>query len=106
MEINPLRAVDFSVPSKAPANSPGNSPSDRQIVSAVQRLNKSSSLELDRELTYRRDAKTGHLIIQIVNRASRDVIDQIPTEALLRLEAELQQTLKPETPPSNEPGFA
>jgi uncharacterized FlaG/YvyC family protein len=43
---------------------------------------------------YRRDSKTGKLVIQILERQTGDVVDQIPPESVLRLVAELQAELK------------
>jgi len=106
MEINRLTAADFSTLAKASTNSPANSPADRQVVSAVQQLNQSSALGENRKLTYRRDVHTGQFVIQIVNRTSGDVVDQIPMEALLRLQAEVEQELKAKTSLSTESGMA
>ncbi len=70
---------------------------NRQVVAAVQALNQSAALGQERELVYRRDPKTGSATIQILNRGTGDIVDQIPAEALLRLRAELEQELKART---------
>jgi uncharacterized FlaG/YvyC family protein len=67
---------------------------DRQVVSAVQWLNKTEWLGQDRELTYTRDTKTGKLVIQILERQTGEVVDQIPPESVLRLVSDLQAELK------------
>ncbi|MGA1995157.1 MAG: flagellar protein FlaG [Bryobacteraceae bacterium] len=77
------------------------SAANRQIVTAVQAVNQSELLGQGRELTYRRDPRTGQLVVQTINRENGDVLDQIPLEVLLRLQAEIAQeakaTVSPET---------
>ena len=93
MQIDPLSQVNLVAPLNAAASPPRTSVTPARIVSAVQQLNQSELLGQDRELRYRRDTKTGRQIIEIVNRGSGDVVDQIPAEALLRLLAEYQQDM-------------
>jgi len=94
MEIGQASRVDLSAP-VAPATAGSDwQPNDRQIISAVQWLNQAEWLAGNRELTYRRDAKTGRLVIQILERDTGEVVDQIPPESVLRLVTELQARLK------------
>ena len=74
---------------------------DRQVVAAVQALNKSQALGQDRELVYRRDPKTGSVMIQILNRGTGDVLDQIPAEVLLRMRAEFEQEMNAKPNPQD-----
>ena len=101
MQINPLGGLELSAPYAATKPANGGA-TNRQIASAVQTLNKSVSLGQDRKLVYRRDPKTGHRVVQIVNRGTGDVVDQIPTEALLQLQAEFEQAQKAKVPPSTD----
>ena len=93
MEVYPLNRLDLSVPLNSLPAASANA-NNRQIVMAVQQVNQSELLGQDRELIYRRDAKTGQLIVQTVDRSNGDVVDQIPLEVLLRLHAELEQAAK------------
>jgi uncharacterized FlaG/YvyC family protein len=103
MRIDPLNRVDMSTPSQSVASAPGASATQRQLVSAVQQLNKSEWLGQDRKLAYRQDSKTGHLIIQIVSRGTGDVLDQIPAEVMLRLQAEYELEMRGKVPQSTDP---
>lgn len=94
MEIGPTSRVDLSAPVASQTVSQDWLVNDRQVVTAVQWLNQAEWLGQDRELTYTRDSKTGKLVIQILERETGDVVDQIPPESVLRLVTELQAELK------------
>ena len=64
--------------------------SSRQIVSAVQEINKSEIMGEGRQLTFSRDPQTRRQVIQIVDQQTGDVIDQIPPETVLQLAAQLK----------------
>jgi uncharacterized FlaG/YvyC family protein len=95
MEIVPTSRVDVSAPVALPTNSKDSLPNDRQVVGAVQRLNQAEWLGQDRERAYTNDPKTGQFVIQIRERQTGDVVDQIPPESILLLVSELQEELKP-----------
>jgi hypothetical protein len=93
MEINPVNPVGLSAPvSTGPPTVPVNL-TDRQVVATVRNLNQSELLGQDRELTYRRDLKTGRLVVQILERATGDVVDQIPPEVLLQIGAAFDEQI-------------
>lgn len=93
MEINPLNRLGVNL-TIGPAQTPSaTTPGDSQIVAAVRGLNQSEFLSQNHTLTYKRDPKTGHMVIQIVERDSGDVVDQIPPEAVLRLSDEIKRIL-------------
>ena len=92
MSIGPVNNAGTTAPMNF-AITDNNVP-DRQIIGAVQQLNQSELMGQGRELSYRRDPKTGHFVIQIVRRDTGAVVDQIPPEVLLRLQAEFQQELQ------------
>jgi len=94
MEIGPTSRVDMGAPVASFSASQDWQMNDRQVVAAIQWLKQTDWLADDRELMYKRDPKTGRLVIQILDRQSRDVIDQIPPESILRLVTELQAELK------------
>jgi uncharacterized FlaG/YvyC family protein len=94
MEINPINAAGHNAPAVSESTTVPANIMDRQIVSAVQSLNKSELLGQDRELAYRRDQKTGRVVIQILQRQTGEVIDQIPPETLLELRASFEQLRK------------
>ncbi len=94
MAVYPLSRLDLSVPVNSLPTTQSDSTTNRQIVMAVQQVNQSELLGQDRELIYRRDTKTGQMVVQTVSRANGDVLDQIPLEVLLRLQAELAPVAK------------
>jgi flagellar protein FlaG len=62
----------------------------RQIVTAVNELNKSELMGQGRQLSFTRDPETRRPVIQIIDQSTGDVIDQIPSEALLELAQQLK----------------
>jgi uncharacterized FlaG/YvyC family protein len=80
----------MSAPVTSQTASPDELLNDRQVVTAVQWLNQAEWLGQDRELTYKHDLRTGKPVIQILERQTGEVVDQIPPESVLRLVTELQ----------------
>jgi len=94
MGIGPLSHVQTSLPAASAAPAMDDLAIERQVVMAVQRLNQSGILE-GRELKYRRDPKTGRLVIQLRDLESGDVVDQIPPESVLTFLEAIEQQLAP-----------
>ena len=90
MEINPLSGISLTVPFD-PTPKSQQEAAPRQIVSAVQALNKSELFGENRELQFTRDDATHRVIIRIVNRRTGETIDQIPPEKVLQMLADLNQ---------------
>ena len=88
MEINPLSGISLTAPFD-PTPKSQQEAAPRQIVSAVQALNKSELFGENRELQFTRDDATHRVIIRIVNRRTGETIDQIPPETVLRIWADL-----------------
>jgi len=97
MNVGPVSRVDVSAP-VTPTTTQDWMLNDRQVVAAVQWLNEAEWLAQDRQLVYHRDQKTGRWVIQIRERQTGDVVDQIPPEAVLSLVNELQAELKTSSP--------
>jgi uncharacterized FlaG/YvyC family protein len=89
VEINPLSAISLAAPVDPTPKSQQDA-ATRQIVTAVQALNKSELFGENRQLQFARDSATHHVIIRIVNPKTREIIDQIPAENVLRMLADLQ----------------
>jgi uncharacterized FlaG/YvyC family protein len=94
MEVYPLSRFSVSAPLNSVSTTQNDNVTNRQIVKAVQEVNQSELLGQDRELQYRRDPKTGQMVVLTVNRQNGDVLDQIPLEVLLRLRAEVEEEAK------------
>jgi uncharacterized FlaG/YvyC family protein len=89
MQIGTLNRVIVTPLVSAPVPSQEGHTMVRQIVTAIQGLNKSELMGQNRSLAFIRDPSTRRPVIQIVDRETGDVIDQIPTEVVLRMMAEL-----------------
>ena len=90
MEINPLSGISLMVPVDPTPKSQQDA-ATRQIVSAVQALNKSELFREDRQLQFTRDNETHRFIIKIKNPRTGETIDQIPPEKVLQMLADLNQ---------------
>jgi len=63
---------------------------NRQIIQAVRAVNASESLGQN-ELTFSLDPRSRRPIVKIVNRETKEVVDQIPSEVILRLAEDLKK---------------
>jgi uncharacterized FlaG/YvyC family protein len=85
-----LNKVDHTAPAAAAVQAPEQAASNRQIVQAVKAVNKSEMLGENSELSFMLDRETQRPVIQILDRRTREVIQQIPPEYVLRLAADLE----------------
>lgn len=56
-----------------------------RLIQAVKSVNQSGIFGSSDELTFSSDAGTGRPVIRLVNKATKEVVRQIPAEYLLRL---------------------
>jgi flagellar protein FlaG len=87
MEIHSLYGVTETTPIDPASKLRENTEAQQAVVAAVRALNKSELLGSDRELQFARDSQTQKMVIQIVDSQSGDVLDQIPSEQVLRIMA-------------------
>ena len=89
MDINPLNGVN-SAPVVVPTSpSPEKVAESRQIVQAVKAVNQSGMLGENNELTFSLDRQTKQPVIQIIDRSTKEVIQQIPPEYVLLVAKDL-----------------
>jgi len=93
MDINPLARIGPVLPMDMKPELQQDAVT-RQLVSAVQALNKSELFARDRELQFTRDRDTHRVIIKIRNPETGETIDQIPPETVLRMLADLPSSQK------------
>ncbi len=67
-------------------------PEQKGLIEAVAKVNKSGLLGQDKELTFMMDRDTGRAVIRVVNRQTREVIQQTPPEYVLEVARALAQT--------------
>ena len=87
MEIHSLYGITQTTPIDPASKSRENADAQQAVVAAVRALNKSELLGNGRELQFTRDSQTQKMVIQIVDSASGDVVDQIPPEKVMRIMA-------------------
>lgn len=66
----------------------------RQVAAAVQELNDSGYSGPTRELTILLDPKTHRPMVRIVDKETGEVVQQIPSEFVLRMAREAKEQLK------------
>lgn len=89
MEIPPMTA-----PIAAPTTVPGPIEEDRRVlIQAVRAINAAELYGQEHELSFAVDRASRRAVVRIVDRKTRDVVDQIPAEYVLRLAEELKQQL-------------
>jgi uncharacterized FlaG/YvyC family protein len=71
----------------APSQAAGN----RDVVQAVKALNAAETFGDSNELTFQLDRNTRQPVIRIINRKTKELIDQIPPEYVLRLAQHLRE---------------
>jgi uncharacterized FlaG/YvyC family protein len=87
MEIHSLYGVSQTTPIDPATKSREDVDAQQAMIAAVRALNKSELLGSGRELKFTRDSQTQKMVIQIVDSTSGDVVDQIPSEQVLRIMA-------------------
>ena len=70
---------------------PGQTAERRELVKAVNAVNKAEIYGSGRELTYSVDRGTKRLVTKLVDKSTHEVIVQIPAEYVLRLAEEYKQ---------------
>ena len=90
-EVQQIRASGVDVQRESPQG-PGldQVSRNREVARAVQTLNEAQAVGASSELRFAVDRVTGESLIRIVDRATNEVITQVPPEAALRLAAVLR----------------
>jgi uncharacterized FlaG/YvyC family protein len=87
MDVTSLNRTP-ALPATAPVAPVEIAAENREVVRAVQALNASEMLGHD-ELVFQRDQKTQRMLVQVVDRKTKEVVSQVPPEYILSLAAEL-----------------
>ena len=70
--------------------SPENAAQQRHLIQAVKAINASELLGEHNELTFVLDRTTHRTLVRVVNKDTREVVMQIPSESVLRMAQELK----------------
>ena len=63
----------------------------REVVQAVKALNGTEMFGPENELQFQKDPKTQRMILRVVNRDTKEVLTQVPSESVLRLAQEMKR---------------
>ena len=91
MEVNALSRITQALPAVATAVPVDAVAENREVVQAVKALNKTEMFGQDNDLIFQRDPQTQRMVVKVVNRATKDVVSQIPPEYVLRLAADMKR---------------
>ena len=92
MEISAVNRTDAAMPVTAVSVPSEIASQNREVVQAVKAVNQSELFGQDEELNYQMDSSTKHLVVQIINRSTKEVISQVPPEYVLRMAQDLKSS--------------
>jgi len=85
MEIGPITASTFPQPVSDLAVGQGQPNERREIVQAVKAINAAELFGENNEVTFVLDRQTRRPLLRIVDRKTKEVLRQIPSEHVLRM---------------------
>ncbi|HUI77704.1 MAG TPA: flagellar protein FlaG [Bryobacteraceae bacterium] len=87
-----ISAISHSgeLPVAAPVAPVEHSTEHRDVVQAVKALNATEMFGQENELTFQMDRQARRMVVQVVNRQTKEVISQIPPEYVVRLSEDLK----------------
>jgi flagellar protein FlaG len=88
--VNGLATIPVNISAPAPPDQ-AQAAENRNLVRAVKAVNSAQSFGDQNELSFTLDRNTRLPVIRIVDRNTKEVIDQIPPEYVLRLAEELRK---------------
>ena len=87
-----ISITNLAAPISAPAEPAAAQAEDQRVlIRAVKALNASDMFGGDNELTFALDRTTRRAIVRIVNKDTREVLEQIPAEYVLRMAEEMNR---------------
>ncbi len=90
MEINSLYNQNLAPMNDAPHLNPEQAAQDRAVITALKAMNKAELFGSDQELTFLLDRDTQRIVVRLVDRKTKEVIRQVPSEYILRAAAALE----------------
>src|ERR1700704_655688 len=92
MDFNPISRATLSVP--VHPDQVAREQETATVVTAVRALNKSEFFGSDRELMFVRDQETRRPVIQIKDRQTGEILQEIPAKQLMRMLASMSPAEK------------
>jgi len=90
MEISAVNRTDAVLPTTAMSVPSDVANQNREVVQAVKAVNQSAMFGQDEELAFQMDSATKRLVVQVINRNTKEVISQVPPEYVLRMAQNLK----------------
>lgn len=90
MDVNASSATGAAVPSAVASIPAERLAQNREIVQAVKAVNASGAVGPDKELEMEKDPRARQMVIRLVDRKTKEVLQQIPAEYVLRLAEDLR----------------
>jgi uncharacterized FlaG/YvyC family protein len=90
MNVNPLGDLNIGALATTEGPTVEQAAQARQIAQAVRQINGSSAMPEDRELSMLLDPKTKMPIVRVIDSRTREIVNQIPAEYIVRIAGFLQ----------------
>lgn len=90
MDVNSIGSVMQASAAMAPVAPVQLPAAQREIVQAVKAVNAAEMFGQENELLFQMDRQAHRVVVQVVNRETKEVVSQVPPEYLLRLAEDLQ----------------
>jgi flagellar protein FlaG len=92
MDINALSRGPSASHAPAPAIPVDHAAENRQVVQAVKAVNGTEMFGQENELLFQKDPQSHRMIVRIVNKRTKEVMSQVPSESVLRLAEDLKHS--------------
>ena len=90
MDVSSVNSI-LQVPAATASVTPVQPPAEnREVIQAVSALNASAMFGDENELTFQLDRQARRVVVQVVNRKTREVVSQVPPEYVLRMAEDLK----------------
>jgi uncharacterized FlaG/YvyC family protein len=90
MDVSSVNSI-LQVPAATAPVTPVQQPAEnREIIQAVSALNSSDMFGQENELMFQLDRQARRVVVQVVNRKTREVVTQVPPEYVLRMAEDLK----------------
>jgi uncharacterized FlaG/YvyC family protein len=90
MDINVVNR-NSALPAAAPSMTAERAAENREVIQAVRAVNKSEMFGDENALAFQMDQRTHKMLIRVINRKTKEVIDQYPAEYILRMADRLKR---------------
>ena len=91
MDVNALHGVVQPLAAAAPVAPAEVMADHREIIQAVKALSAAEMFGEQNELLFHLDRQAHRVVVQVVNRETREVVSQVPPEYILRLAEDLRR---------------